>query len=165
MTIGYTVLDNELGPLFIAETRKGLAFLTMGDDGLSDLTGFAGRWYPGEEIKPTVVESAGQVLEYLDGERQIFDIEIDLNGTEFQKSVWDVLAQIPYGQTMTYSEVAAKVGLPNAPRAIGQACGANPVAIVIPCHRVLTTGGGLGGFGGGLQWKQWLLDLEKRTMA
>ena len=101
---------------------------------------------------------------YFDGVPVDFDIELDLGaGTPFQRCVWETALRIPYGQVQSYSWIAQKIGNPNAMRAVGGAMGANPLAIVVPCHRVVRSDGGLGGYGGGLHWKQKLLAMEERT--
>ncbi|MGH9076417.1 MAG: methylated-DNA--[protein]-cysteine S-methyltransferase [Acidimicrobiales bacterium] len=118
---------------------------------------------PGPAASPVLAEAAAQLDAYFAGRLTRFDLPLRLVGTEFQRAVWAALAQIPYGATQSYAEVATTVGNPRACRAVGLANGANPVAIVIPCHRVVGAGGGLGGYGGGVDRKAWLLDLEQRT--
>lgn len=102
-----------------------------------------------------------QLDEYFTGERKTFDLNLSPSGTEFQKRVWRELCQIPYGATCSYGELARAVGSPGASRAVGSANGRNPIAVIIPCHRVIAADGGLGGYGGGLDRKQVLLDLER----
>lgn len=114
---------------------------------------------------PLLKETAGQLYEYFDGKRLNFDLQLCPDGTVFQKTVWNGLLQIPYGQTWTYAQMAAFVERPKAARAVGGACHSNPIAIVIPCHRVVGTNGNLTGFGGGLELKRKLLELESRTAA
>jgi O-6-methylguanine DNA methyltransferase len=104
--------------------------------------------------------AALQLEEYFGGRRKVFDLPLDLRGTEFQLSVWCALRQIPFGETRSYAEVARAIGSPRAVRAVGAANGSNPVPIIVPCHRVVASGGGLGGYGGGLDLKRKLLDLE-----
>jgi methylated-DNA-[protein]-cysteine S-methyltransferase len=102
-----------------------------------------------------------QLDEYFRGERRAFDVAIDLTeGTAFQRAVWAELARIPYGATISYRELARRVGAPKAVRAVGSANGRNPVSILVPCHRVIAADGTLGGYGGGLATKRFLLDLE-----
>ncbi|MFQ6132224.1 MAG: methylated-DNA--[protein]-cysteine S-methyltransferase [Armatimonadota bacterium] len=102
-----------------------------------------------------------EMRRYLSGERLEFSAPVDLSGlTPFQRQVLEETRKIPYGETATYGEIARRVGRPGAARAVGQALGSNPVAIIIPCHRVVGANGRLTGFGGGLEWKQMLLDLE-----
>ena len=160
MHVMYTVIEAPPGPLLIAETKQGLFRVSFGSDGLPDLVKAARRWFPDPQIIPSVVDSAMEIQEYLDGRRQDFTTALDLQGTEFQKEVWQALARIPYGQTSTYGEIARSINRPKASRAVGGACGANPIALVIPCHRVVGGSGSLTGFGGGLDWKRWLLNLE-----
>ena len=102
-----------------------------------------------------------QVEEYFRGCRTIFDLPLDLRGTDFQKDVWNELLHIPFGATACYKDVAVKVGRPDAVRAVGAANGANPVSIIVPCHRVLGSDGRLTGYGGGLWRKEWLLRHER----
>ncbi|MGH2927193.1 MAG: methylated-DNA--[protein]-cysteine S-methyltransferase [Solirubrobacteraceae bacterium] len=104
--------------------------------------------------------AAVQLEEYFSGKRRAFALPLAPHGTAFQLSVWKNLAEIPYGETITYGELARRVGRPSAPRAVGQANGANPLPIVYPCHRVVAAGGRLGGYGGGLETKRRLLALE-----
>lgn len=106
-----------------------------------------------------------QLHEYLRGERREFDLDLDLRGTPFQRRVWSELLKIPYGETVAYGDIAARVGNVNALRAVGQAVGANPIPIVIPCHRVVGKDGRLVGFGGGLPLKERLLYLERGSLS
>ena len=101
--------------------------------------------------------------DYFDGKRTGFDLPLDLEGTPFRRRVWQAIAAIPYSETISYAQLAAAAGSPAAYRAAGAACGANPVAIVVPCHRVVGSDRGLHGFGGGLPTKRWLLDHEAST--
>ena len=101
-----------------------------------------------------------QLREYLAGERRDFDLPIETPGSAFQERVWSELRRVPYGETISYRELALRVDSPQAPRAVGRANGSNRLAIIIPCHRVIAAGGGLGGYGGGLTAKRFLLDLE-----
>lgn len=117
---------------------------------------------PGEMAAPTPVleKLARELREYFQGVRTTFDLPLFLQGTKFQIAVWEELRRIPYGTTVSYGELARRVGRPRSARAVGQAVGANPVPILIPCHRVLPIAGGLGGFGPGPDWKRRLLALE-----
>jgi AraC family transcriptional regulator, regulatory protein of adaptative response / methylated-DNA-[protein]-cysteine methyltransferase len=105
-----------------------------------------------------------QLDQYFSGRRQTFDLPLSLHSTAFNQKVWRQVASIPYGETRTYGQVAAKIACPLAVRAVGRANGLNPLAIVIPCHRLLGADGSLRGYGGGLERKQALLELEKRDM-
>jgi methylated-DNA-[protein]-cysteine S-methyltransferase len=105
---------------------------------------------------------AQQLDGYFSGELSSFDLEMDLRGTTFQRSVWAQLREIPYGETISYGELAQRVGNPNASRAVGLANGRNPIAIIVPCHRVIGADGSLTGYGGGLERKTWLLEHETK---
>ena len=109
--------------------------------------------------------AAAQLLEYFAGKRRAFDLPLDLDGTDFQRRAWTALAAIPYGETRSYGEQARRLGVPRAARAIGAANGANPVPIVLPCHRLVGADGSLTGFGGGLDVKRRLLELEATRRA
>ena len=104
---------------------------------------------------------AAELTEFLDGERKNFTTAVTLHGTPFQQSVWQALLEIPYGETVSYSVIADRIGNPKAVRAVGSAIGANPLLIIVPCHRVIGKNGSLTGFRGGLDMKVQLLDLEK----
>jgi methylated-DNA-[protein]-cysteine S-methyltransferase len=130
-----------------------------------------GLWLPtnsirasgrGEDAPPVLKDTAIQLEEYFAGERTEFDIPMELDGTQFQREVWAELSRIPYGETISYGELARRVGRPKGPRAVGQANGRNPIAIIVPCHRVVA-GNGIGGYGGGLTCKRTLLALEGVT--
>lgn len=114
---------------------------------------------------PVLLETERQLAEYFNRHRTRFDIPLDLAGTDFQQAVWQALLTIPFGETRTYSQVAEQIGRPKAMRAMGAANGRNPIAIIAPCHRVIGASGALTGFAGGLEAKQWLLDLEKSDAA
>jgi len=101
-----------------------------------------------------------QLMEFLAGERRTFDLPLRAVGTLFQRRVWDELCRIPFGETISYAELARRVGQPGAARAVGSANGRNPIGLIIPCHRVIAADGGLGGYGGGLDRKRWLLRHE-----
>lgn len=113
-------------------------------------------------ISPLLKEVAAQLDAYFNGKLQIFDIPLQLPGTEFQKEVWKKLETIPFGETISYLKLANMVGSPNYSRAVGTANGKNPIAIVIPCHRVIGNNGDLVGYSGGLEKKRWLIDYEKK---
>lgn len=112
---------------------------------------------------PLLKLTAVEIAEYLDGKRKTFDVPLGLKGTEFQKKVWKALLDIPYGKTASYGEIAAKVGIPKGARAIGRANHENPIAILVPCHRVVGADGKLTGYAGGLEIKKALLDLEQQN--
>ncbi|WP_010176620.1 methylated-DNA--[protein]-cysteine S-methyltransferase [Pseudomonas sp. PAMC 25886] len=114
---------------------------------------------------PVLQETKRQLKEYFAGTRNRFELELDFAGTEFQKKVWQALLTIPFGETRSYSQIAAQIGNPKAVRAVGAANGRNPISIVAPCHRVIGASGGLTGFAGGLEAKQYLLALEEGDAA
>ncbi len=123
-------------------------------------------WLPGDfqdsgcEDHPLLREAASQLRAYFDGQLQRFDLPLAPHGTRFQQRVWKALLDIPYGRTASYGEIAAIIQEPGKARAVGAANGSNPIAIVIPCHRVIGAHGELVGYGGGLERKRWLLELE-----
>ena len=110
---------------------------------------------------PLLREAELQIMAYLEGKRQQLDFPIRIMGTPFQQRVWHALQQIPYATTRTYGEIATEIGNPRASRAVGMACNKNPLLLIVPCHRVVGTGGKLTGFAYGTSAKQWLLELEK----
>ncbi|ETK39995.1 MAG: cysteine methyltransferase [Pseudomonadales bacterium RIFCSPLOWO2_12_60_38] len=114
---------------------------------------------------PVLRETERQLKEYFAGTRNQFELELDFAGTDFQKQVWQALLTIPFGETRSYSQIAEQIGNPKAVRAVGAANGRNPISIIAPCHRVVGASGGLTGFAGGLEAKQYLLTLEDRTQA
>jgi len=134
---------------------------------VSDGDAIVGLWLRDVEIPGARRETsdltdrvAGQLEEYFDGRRLDFDVAIRPSGTEFQMDVWKALLEIPYGETRSYSDIAESIGRPRACRAVGMANNRNPISIIIPCHRVIGADGSLVGYGGGLDMKQKLLDLE-----
>jgi methylated-DNA-[protein]-cysteine S-methyltransferase len=146
------LVDTPIGPLWLARDEDGLcevAFLTHLDQ-------------PRETIPrdPLLAEAARQLRAYFAGALRRFDLPLSPRGTAFQRRVWDAVAAIPYGETATYSELAASIGSPRACRAVGAANGRNPLPVIVPCHRVLGSAGQLTGYGGGLELKRALLDLE-----
>ncbi|HEX7024529.1 MAG TPA: methylated-DNA--[protein]-cysteine S-methyltransferase [Gemmatimonadales bacterium] len=160
-----TLLPSPLGPLLAAATENGLCMLEYADreklpKQAADLTRFYGRpVVPGRNQH--IERIARELEEYFAGERQRFDVPLDLRGTEFQEKVWHELLNIPFGETISYEELATRIGKPTAQRAVGLANGRNRLPIVVPCHRVIQKNGQLRGYGGGLWRKQFLLDLEK----
>ncbi|MGO9596836.1 MAG: methylated-DNA--[protein]-cysteine S-methyltransferase [Isosphaeraceae bacterium] len=110
-------------------------------------------------------EICRQLEAYFDGVSSGFHLALDLAGTAFQRRVWHELCKIPYGSAISYAELARRIGQPTASRAVGSANGQNPIAIIVPCHRVIASGGGLGGYGGGLERKRWLLEHEAAALA
>ena len=151
----YCYLDTPIGELLLAGESDALSMIgfpkgSMRRDPEPD-------WIYNE--KP-LAEARRQIVEYFDGTRKSFDLPLKLGGTEFQVSVLKALQDIPYGETVSYGEIARRIGRPRAVRAVGAANGRNPIPIVVPCHRVIGSSGDLTGFGGGLDTKEALLRLE-----
>ncbi len=146
--------DYPIGRLGIGEENGKVVFILFANQECPALC---------EVAKTAVIDQAiTQLNEYFGGKRKQFDLPLDLTGTEFQRLVWEALQTIPYGETLSYKDVAVKVGRPKATRAVGMANHHNPIPIVVPCHRVVGSDGSLTGFGGGLSVKRFLLDHEKR---
>jgi methylated-DNA-[protein]-cysteine S-methyltransferase len=167
-TVRYTRMRHAGLDLELARTERGLCYVGLPTSDHRELERLCARHLPGWQLAhddEALAPISAQLAQYLDGRRLRFDLAVDLYGTPFQLDVWQVLQAIEPGRTTTYAAVAQAVGRPRAVRAVGQAVGANPVAIVVPCHRVLATGGGLGGYGGGLALKRRLLALEGATVA
>lgn len=144
------VFDTPVGPMALEGTEDALTALYLPNTPVEPV---------GAET-PLLARGRGELLEYLVGKRRTFDLTLKPQGTPFQQKVWSALADIPYGQTITYGELARRVGCPKGSRAVGQANHRNPLPILLPCHRVVGAGGTLTGYGGGLELKEWLLRLE-----
>jgi len=160
--------DTPIGVLRVASSEAGLAYLELPHESGPGLHGFLRRAFPGgREVDGFAPNrrAIAQLREYLEGKRTEFDLPLDLRGTAFQLAVWTALRDIPYGETRSYAEVAEAVGRPRAVRAVGAANGANPLALVIPCHRVIASDGSLGGYAGGLALKARLLAMERGRPA
>jgi methylated-DNA-[protein]-cysteine S-methyltransferase len=156
----YTKMNSPVGNLLLAADERGLRLVSFENskraasvepDWKSDQTPF--------------VEVVRQLQEYFGGERKEFDLPLAPQGTDFQLDVWRSLRTIPYGETISYGQLAERIGNPKAVRAVGLANGCNPIPIIIPCHRVIGSNGSLTGFGGGLSNKKKLLDLESKQMS
>jgi O-6-methylguanine DNA methyltransferase len=163
-TVQTATFESPIGMLRVASTAAGLAYLGLPNAGGRGFAGWLARALPGAKREEAFAPNRAairQLLEYLDGKHTEFDLPLDLRGTPFQRSVWNALGEIPYGATRSYAEIAERIGNPDAVRAVGAANGANPVALVVPCHRVIQSGGKLGGYGGGLDLKRRLLAMEQ----
>jgi methylated-DNA-[protein]-cysteine S-methyltransferase len=154
--MNYCILDSPIGPLLIAGDQEGVRHIHFPRQGKAAKP--ERGWI--EARSGAVAEAVAQLREYFAGRRTEFDLPLAPRGTGFQLAVWGELRKIPYGQTISYGELARRIGNPKASRAVGSANGANQIPIVIPCHRVIASGGKLGGFGGGLPVKEALLALE-----
>lgn len=163
-TVHTAEFESPIGELRIASTEAGIAYLGLPRSGGRGFAGWLSRSVPGARRNAAFApnrDAIRQVLEYLDGKRTLFDVPLDLRGTPFQCAVWQALLAIPYGETRSYAEIARGVDNPGAVRAVGTANGANPVPLIVPCHRVIQSGGKLGGYGGGLDLKRRLLAMEQ----
>jgi methylated-DNA-[protein]-cysteine S-methyltransferase len=156
------LVESPIGPLTLAVRGARLCLLHFGADDRAVLSALR-RWYPGEpcEAGPACAPVAERLASYFAGETTALDgIDVELNGTLFQRRVWEALREVGAGATASYRDIARRIGAPQAVRAVGAANGANPVAIVVPCHRIIGSSGSLTGYGGGLERKQWLLRHE-----
>jgi O-6-methylguanine DNA methyltransferase len=152
--------------LQLAATDRGICGLSFVESTLQFLAEMArvtGIEAWDRDSDPVLIQAAGQLEEYFTARRREFQLPLDLRGTPFQRKVWNALLDIPYGETRSYAQLARSIGEPKAFRAVGAANGANPISIVIPCHRVISSGGGLGGYSGGVPLKRRLLALESGT--
>lgn len=163
MRIGFTITDSPVGHLLIAATKLGVAAVMLGDDDKT-LEASLRREYPKAMLirdSNSLKGYADAIVRYLRGEEVKLSLPVDVNGTTFQRRVWQALQTIPAGSTQSYSEVARSIGHPRAARAVARACANNSVALVVPCHRVIRGDGGLGGYRWGLDRKERLITLEK----
>lgn len=150
----YCYQPSPLGPLLLAGNEQGLHLLHMDAAQPWELPG---EWHPAHNQLDDV---ARQLDEYFAGKREVFEVRLAPLGTAFQREVWQALQRIPYGTTCSYGDLAEQIGRPRAVRAVGTANGANPIAIIVPCHRVIGSNGTLTGYAGGVERKQILLELE-----
>lgn len=143
----HLAFTSPIGPLALFEADGAIVALDWG-------------WLPENEDSPLLLKAREQLEEYFDGKRKSFDLPLAPHGTEFQKKVWSALEKIPLGSTLSYGQLAEQLG--TSPRALGGACGRNPIPVIIPCHRILAANGGLGGYSGidGIETKQFLLRHE-----
>jgi AraC family transcriptional regulator of adaptative response/methylated-DNA-[protein]-cysteine methyltransferase len=163
-TIFTTVIDSPVGPLMAGATDDGICMLEFAGPRTQMQTDAIARRLDaeivdGEHRYLDLLEA--ELRDYFAGKRRAFTVPLVIRGTPFQEAVWRELLRIPYGETRSYADIARSVGVANACRAVGRANGTNRIAIVIPCHRVVNSGGTLGGYGGGLDRKRLLLDLER----
>ena len=156
-TLFYVRTPSPVGPLFLAASPKGLVRLEF-EARMQKLNLNAAQV---RESKPALAPYLRELKDYFSGERREFSIPLDLRGTEFQLACWHALLEIPYGETRSYRDIAQAIGHPHAYRAVGMSNNRNPVAIIVPCHRVIASSGSLCGYGGGLDIKRKLLDLEQ----
>ena len=158
--INYTYMESPVGRLLLAGDEEGLRLIGFSEGKNPPKPESAWRYHT-EPLQRVV----GQLTDYFAGNLRGFDLPLQLRGTPFQLDVWRALQDIPYGQTISYGELARRVGNPKGSRAVGLANGSNPIAIVVPCHRVIGSNGKLTGYGGGLCNKETLLELERKHGA
>ncbi len=167
LCISYALLSCSLGRLLVAATEKGVCAVALGDEDALLLDGLRAE-FPQATLQaaPHAIESwAAPILRYLEGEGVHPEVPVDVQGTDFQRRVWQALREIPLGETRTYSELAASIGQPAATRAVAQACASNRVGLVVPCHRIVQKSGAAGGYRWGPERKAALLTLEKAAAA
>jgi O-6-methylguanine DNA methyltransferase len=159
-TTVHTSVDSPCGPLTLVARDGALAGLYMTDQRHRPAPENFGAYVEPGRL-PAFTEVSEQLTAYFDGGLTRFDLQLTLVGTPFQQRVWSALSDIPYGETVSYGQLAAVLGQPGASRAVGLANGKNPVSIIVPCHRVVGANGSLTGYGGGLDRKRWLLGFER----
>jgi methylated-DNA-[protein]-cysteine S-methyltransferase len=156
------VMDSVVGPLYLIASEHGLVSLWIGKPSEEAAATTVTTLQSAEPAVRILAAATAQLQEYLQGLRKKFELPLDVSGTEFQKRVWSELTRIPYGETRSYKDVSIRVQNEKATRAVGTANGKNPLPIIVPCHRVIASDGGLGGYSGGLHVKEALLNLERK---
>ncbi len=161
--IRFTIVDSALGKLLLAGTQHGIAAVSIGEDAAELEVGLREDFGDArvQRDDASLLEWAGAVAEMAAGRASSQVLPLDLRGTAFQKTVWSALREIPLGETRSYAELAGELGRPGAARAVASACARNRVAILVPCHRVVRSGGALGGYRWGLERKRRLLEAER----
>lgn len=160
----WTLLDCGSWTMYIAATTEGLCYVGSNHAPFEELAKWVKKRLPAyvlSENERVLKPYTTELIDYLEGRRKEFALPMYLHGTAFQQAVWKVLREIPYGQTVSYTDIAEQIHKPNAVRAVGTAIGANPVLITVPCHRVIAKSGKLTGYRGGLEMKEQLLGIEK----
>jgi methylated-DNA-[protein]-cysteine S-methyltransferase len=152
------MITTPIGPLYLLAADEGLVGVFWEEQAAPYMN--EAIVDEGHSAASYLMVAAEQIQEYLSGERKVFDLTLAMGGTPFQREVWNELLRIPYGQTISYSELANRVKRPKACRAVGSANGKNPLCLIVPCHRVIASNASLGGYSGGLERKRWLLRLE-----
>ena len=161
--IEWTVLEQGQWTLYVAKTEKGLCYIGSPESSFEEFTGYFAKRYPAASLvenKEALLPYVKELTAYFNGTKQTFSLPIDVKGTPFQEEIWQALQTIPYGKTVSYSEIAELINRPSAARAVGSAIGANPLLILVPCHRVIGKNGAISGYRGGMELKRFLLDLE-----
>ena len=159
-TLAFYRTPSPVGPLFLAASAKGLVRLEFE----ARMMTLDSKTIQLRESKPALAPYLRELDEYFAGERRDFSIPLDLRGTHFQLQCWRALLEIPYGETRTYGDIARAIGHPQAFRAVGMSNNRNPLVVIVPCHRVIASSGSLCGYGGGLDIKRKLLDLEQEHL-
>lgn len=149
------IFQSPVGILTLRAEERAVTALSFTPDALPDPSRM------GKKHSDILYEAYSELREYFDGKRRVFEVPVETDGTPFQQSVWQALCEIPYGETRSYKAIAARIGNPRAVRAVGQANNRNPVMIIVPCHRVIGSGGELTGYACGVSVKKFLLELEK----
>ncbi|HXV37705.1 MAG TPA: methylated-DNA--[protein]-cysteine S-methyltransferase [Myxococcota bacterium] len=163
-TVHIAESESPIGRLRVASTDHGIAYVELPHASGRGMRDWLQRHAPGSRCVEDLESNRAaieQILEYLARQRTRFELQLDLRGTPFQRAVWDALLDIPYGASRSYAEIARRIGRPSAQRAVGSANNANPVALVVPCHRVIAADGSLGGYAGGAELKARLLAMER----
>ncbi len=161
----YSEMASPVGVIELRGTLRGLSGLFMAGHRHGPTSQERATWQRHDD---SLAQARVQLEEYFAGSRRVFDLPLDLEatgGTAFQRRVWAALCDVPYGETISYGELARRIGQPSAVRAVGLANGRNPISIIVPCHRVIGASGALVGYGGGLERKRVLLDLEARAAS
>ena len=167
-TLYWSSIASPYGAWLVLATERGVFWTGTPGATLEEGVAWVRRWLPigqiieGEGIPP-LRQGAGELRSFLAGELEQFTCPLDMHGTAFQLAVWHAVAQIPYGETRSYQAIARAIDHPQAVRAVGAANGANPLAPIVPCHRVIGSNGSLTGYGGGLPVKSWLLAMEQQS--
>ena len=167
-TVYTTRFDSPIGSLGVASTELGLAYVALPHASGRGLEGHLAQHFPSARVGEDIAANQSavtQILAFLEGATTVFELALDLRGTPFQCEVWQTLREIPFGETRSYAQVAQSVCRPTAFRAVGSANGANPVSLVVPCHRVVSSDGSLGGYGGGRELKARLLAMERSHVS
>lgn len=159
-TIRYAVSQCSLGSVLVAATNRGICAVFLGDDADTLLRDLRNRFHDANLVAATLEQQVAQVVAMIEKPTRDSKLPLDLHGTEFQKRVWESLRRIPLGRTSSYRDIAKRIGRPTASRAVAQACGANPVAVAVPCHRVVRTDHSLSGYRWGIERKAELLRRE-----
>ncbi|AXI10187.1 methylated-DNA--[protein]-cysteine S-methyltransferase [Oceanobacillus sp. 143] len=162
-TVYYGLINMDDWSIYLAVSQEGLCYVGSHGAGIEEME----AWFKKNRPKASLIDDsdkisiyADQLVDYLNGERKVFNLPVDLIGTPFQDAVWKSLQNIPFGEKLTYTDIAEQIGKPKSVRAVGSAIGANPVLIIVPCHRVISKGGKMAGYRGGIPMKKRLLGLE-----